>query len=79
MTMSYSPTANCASIFTPRLSAFLSAAAATDWGMAVAVATPPLRFSCWQGSCSQYSTRRGAESASSFEKISRGSVFTFSF
>ena len=33
----------------------------------------------WQGSCSQYSTSRGADSESTRSNTSAGSVLTFSF
>ncbi len=75
--MSYSPTSNCASMVTPVSSigaAALSAmpGAIADRGTAIGGGIGA------QGSCSQYSTSRGAASLSTRSKIDFGRVFTFS-
>jgi hypothetical protein len=79
ITTSYSPTVNCASIVTPRSAPAL---ASSHWGH-----PPPIDLvahtsyggcSGAHGSCSQYSTSRGAPIASTLPNTSSGSVLTFS-
>src|SRR4051812_29073499 len=77
-TTSYSPTANWASIRTGALAPAEAALAAMD---AAGGTAPNARLSNggWQGLTSQYSTRRGAPSASTRANTSFGRTLTFSF
>lgn len=79
MTIWYSPTVNWASMVTPES----SATAAFDGAIGGpaerrAMAISGTGMSGAQGSCSQYSTRRGEASLSILSRIAAGSVLTFS-
>ena len=78
MTIWYSPLTNWASILTPRSSAPSAALPFFIIGLPPPIA--PNRYSRLgaQGSCSQYSTRRGADSESTRSNTSAGSVLTSS-
>ncbi len=80
--MSYSPTLNWASIFTGggAPGAIMGMGAPPAPIAALRASSSPLsRIGFGHGSCSQYSTRRGAVSASTWSNTARSSVLTFSF
>src|SRR5262249_37603638 len=79
ITIWYSPTANLARILTPSGSAVLSSASESVFILLLAPPSPLLGYRGAHGSCSQYSTRRGADSSSMCRNPSGGNVLTCSF
>src|SRR5262245_39213331 len=76
ITISYSPTTNWASILTPSLAEPFGDGAVGGGGTAPAPSASSIGSQ--HGSCSQYSTSRGADSASMCSNTSCGKVLTSS-